>query len=80
MHKQTPFHAAIRKYGVKNFRRTTLAIFDTVQEALNLEASIVNEKFIRLKTTYNVVVGGGKPPVLNKITYQYDLDGNFVKE
>lgn len=80
MHKQTPFHAALRKYGVKNFRRSVLAIFDTEQEALELEAAIVNEKFIRLKTTYNIVVGGGKPPVLNKVTYQYDLEGNFIKE
>lgn len=80
MHKQTPFHAALRKYGVKNFKRTVLAIFDTEQEALNLESAIVNEKFIRLKTTYNIVLGGGKPPVLNKITYQYDLEGNFIKE
>ena len=75
-----PFHAAICKYGPKNFRRTTLAIFNTEQEALDLEAAIVTEKFIRLKNTYNVVVGGGNPPILNKVTYQYDLKGNFIKE
>lgn len=75
-----PLHQAMLKYGVKNFRRVTLKAFDTLQEALDLEAILVDEKFIRRKDTYNITLGGGKPPILSKVVYQYDLNGNFIAE
>ena len=79
-HPKEPFHFAVKKYGIKNFQRKTLAVFDTVEEALNLERQIVNEEFIRRKDTYNATLGGGLPPVYKKTIYQYDLEGNFIKE
>lgn len=79
-HPKEPFHFAVKKYGIKNFQRKTLAVFDTVEEALNLEKQIVNEDFIKRKDTYNATLGGGLPPVYKKTIYQYDLAGNFIKE
>lgn len=68
------------KYGVSNFYRQTLRIFDTLEEAKQLESIIVNEDFVRRTNTYNMTIGGGMPPILNKIVYQFDLQGNLIKE
>lgn len=76
----TPFEAAVNKYGIHNFKRETLAVYDTMQEALDLEIKIVDEEFIRRKDTYNITLGGGMPPITTKIVYQYSMDGNFIKE
>lgn len=75
-----PFEFAVKKYGFDSFKRATIKIFDDLQEALDLEAEIVNEDFIRRTDTYNITLGGGLPPILNKVIYQYDLEGNFIKE
>lgn len=75
-----PFHKAVKKYGYNAFKRATIKVFDNEQDALDLEAEIVNEDFIKRTDTYNVTVGGGMPPLLNKIIYQYDFEGNFIKE
>ena len=47
-----PFHHAVKKYGPKNFKRLTLYVCDTLQEALELEAKIVNEEFIKRRILY----------------------------
>lgn len=80
MYGKYRIHAAIRKYGVDNFKRLTLAVFDTLKEALALEKQIVNEEFVARKDTYNMTVGGNIPPTIVKIIYQYDMEGNFIKE
>lgn len=77
---KTPFQYAVKKYGFDSFKRTIVKVFDTKQEALDLEEYIVNEEFIKRKDTYNITVGGSIPPLLNKIIYQYSLDGIFIKE
>jgi len=53
---------AIKKYGVSNFTRETLFVFDDEKVALEKELEIVNETFIKRPDVYNVVVGGGLPP------------------
>lgn len=73
-------HNAILKYGVKNFYRITLKVFDNPEEAFKLESELVNEDFIKRSDTYNMIVGGFIPPINNKIIYQFDLFGNIVKE
>ena len=75
-----PIHAAILKYGTHNFVRRTLKVFDNRQDALDLEAWLVNDEFIKRPDTYNIVVGGGAPPILNKEVYQFDIKGNFIKK
>lgn len=77
---KTPFQYAIKKYGFDAFERSTIKIFDSYKEAFNLEAELVNEDFIKRTDTYNVILGGGGMPDNSKIVYQYDLEGNFIKE
>lgn len=77
---KVPFCLAVQKYGFDSFKRSTIKVFDIEQEALDLEAEIVNEEFIAREDTYNIALGGGMPPLLNKVIYEYSLDGNFVKE
>lgn len=75
-----PFHKAIKKYGYNAFRRTTIQVFDSEEEALDLEAQIVTQEFIERQDTYNIALGGGMPPRHNKAIYQYDLTGKFINE
>ena len=76
----TAFQCAVTKYGPEKFKRTTLKIFDTLEEALIHEAYLVNEDFIKRTDVYNTIVGGGIPPRLNKIIYQFNLKGELIKE
>lgn len=80
IHKNTPFEAAVCKYGPDKFIRKTLFIFDTLEEALNKEKELVNEDFIKRKDTYNVALGGGVPPITAKKVYQFSLEGNLLAE
>jgi len=76
---KTPLHCAILKYGVKNFKRITLKVFDTLEDALDLERWLVSEDFIKRTDTYNATLGGGTPPELKRSVYQFDIKGNFIK-
>lgn len=80
LHGKYALHAAIRKYGINKFRRKTIAVFDTLEEALQLEKTLVTKDFLLRSDTYNEVLGGGMPPITCKVIYQYDLDGNYIKE
>ena len=82
LHPKTPFQRACKKYGLDAFRRYTLFVFDTYEEALEMEKLIVNEEFVRRKDTYNAMVGGGSGlvPSCEVPIYQYDLDGNYIAE
>lgn len=77
----TPLKRAVCKYGISSFRRITLAVFETKEEAYNLEALIVNESFIKNPNTYNIKLGGsgGCTEILKKKVYMYDSNGDFVK-
>lgn len=75
-------HYAIKKYGVNNFKRQTLAIFDNEEDAYLLECSIVNEEFLKRTDVYNTALGGsnGSYILTCKKVCQYDLNGNFLQE
>ena len=79
-HPKEPFHYAVKKYGIKNFKRKTLKVFDNRQDALDLERQLVDEEFIRRSDTYNITIGDGDPPLLKKKVYQFDIKGTFIKE
>ncbi len=81
-HKNYKFHMALKKYGVKNFIRSTIQIFDNEEDAYSLEESIVNEEFLKRDDVYNMALGGKCTlSEQHKIPcYIYDKDGNFIKE
>lgn len=79
---KTAFQHAVKKYGPNNFKRKTLAVFDTIEEASDLEEQLVNEKFLTRNDVYNMVLGGlGGYFISNRVkVYQYDENGNYLKE
>lgn len=81
-HSKTAFQFAVKKYGPKNFKRTTIAIFDEEEDAYTLEEAIVNKEFLQRKDVYNLALGGvfGAWYSNQKEVFQYDLQGNFVKK
>lgn len=80
------FQRAVKKYGPKNFKRSIIKIFPYTkqgeEEAFALEADIVNEEFLKRSDVYNLALGGKVGgQILQRIPcYQYDSDGNFIKE
>lgn len=80
MNGGTLFQLAVKKYGPKQFKRKTLKVFDTLEEAIKCENHLVNEAFVKRQDTYNMICGGGYPPDLSKEVYQFDLQGNFIKK
>lgn len=49
---------AIKKYGIKNFKKEILAEFDRETAAYEFEATVVTEDFVARIDTYNLRVGG----------------------
>jgi len=49
---------AVKKYGIKNFKREILSFFDSYDDALNEEAWLVDENWIKSADNYNVALGG----------------------
>lgn len=50
--------SAIAKYGVENFSRTILEVFDTSSSMYSREKEIVTDEFLRREDTYNLRRGG----------------------
>lgn len=53
---------AIKQYGIENFDKEHLFIFDTRQEALLKEQELVTEELVLDENCYNLVLGGGDAP------------------
>ena len=83
MHPKTHFQFAVKKYGIKNFIRTTIKEFDNEKDAYRLEAELVTEEFLKRDDVYNLALGGR----LNydnlhnpkKEIHMYDLEGNYIR-
>lgn len=75
-HPRTPLHYALRKYGINQFVRETLYVFETEKEAYEKEAELVNDDFINSQKTYNALLGGrqgGCKP--SRPVYYFSKDG-----
>ena len=79
MNPKTAFQYAVKKYGIKNFKRITLYVFDKAEDAYNKEKEIVDENFIKQDNNYNLILGGGVERPTEPI-YQFDDLGNLVKK
>ena len=77
---KTAMQKAVSEFGVKNFRRETLAVFDTPEEAYDLEGELVNEEFLSRPDVYNMILGGRINHSDGIKCYQYTIDGVFLKE
>lgn len=81
IHPKTKFQYAIKEYGFSNFIRNTIKVFDNSEDAYFLEAELVDEEFLKRPDVYNMVLGGRGGSDAEAIkTYQYDENGNFIKE
>lgn len=78
-HPTCAFHRALKKHGYKNFKRSTLHVFDDEKSAYDKEAEIVNLEFIKRRDNYNTKLGGIHGEYYDYI-YKYDFDGNLISE
>jgi len=49
---------SIKKYGLENFKKEYIGIFNNDEEMFKMESKIVTEEFINDPSTYNIVIGG----------------------
>lgn len=79
---KTAFQYAVQKYGPSNFKRVTIKEYDNEDDAFLLEEELVNSDFLKRKDVYNQVLGGKGGDFSNNSIpcYQYDLNGNFLRE
>jgi hypothetical protein len=49
---------SINKYGVENFQKEILQVFETMEEAYTAESDIVTKDFVLREDTYNLNTGG----------------------
>lgn len=79
-YSKTCFQTAVNQYGVKNFKRETLAVFDTEEEACFVEGLLINKEFLSRSDTYNMILGGINDDTRTTKIYRYLVDsGKFDK-
>lgn len=80
LNPRTNFQQAVKKYGFDAFRRYTLAVVDTEEEALMLESIIVSQAFVDRLDTYNMIVGGQEIHKAIIPVNQFNMDGSLVEK
>lgn len=67
----------IKEYGVENFSKEILFVFDDKNEMIEKEKELVDEKFIARNDTYNIILGGGFFDSTDCISVK-DKNGNYL--
>lgn len=76
---KTKFQQAVKEFGCKNFHREILSIFDSSDDAYDLERMLVNEEFLARNDVYNMILGG-KTNIPEGVTvYMYNSKGEYVE-
>lgn len=69
---------AIKKYGMENFQKDILFVFDNPEEMIAKEAELVDRKFIARKDVYNIKLGGEGWLTFDSVTVK-DSEGNCFR-
>jgi hypothetical protein len=73
---KSAFLDAVIKYGYSNFERKILSFYDTIEECIEEEKFIVDEKWVKSNNNYNISLGGNGG-TLNKKLSKEDEDNLF---
>jgi hypothetical protein len=68
---------AVKKHGVENFRKDILQFFDNEADAYAHETLIVNEEYVAREDTYNMTIGGKKPPARKGVKLDDETRARF---
>ena len=79
-YSKTNFQLAVNQFGVKNFKRITLAEFSSEEEAQELESALVTEEFFSRNDVYNTILGRIPKEYKDIKCYRYKNTGEFDKE
>lgn len=75
---KTFLQQAVKEFGVKNFKRSTIGIFNTYNEAWKAECLIVNDLFLERTDVYNTIKASSKS--LKDTIFKYSKEGKYIGE
>lgn len=72
---------AQEKYGIENFTREYLHVFDNAEDMFKMESELVNEEFVASDDTYNIMLGGnGGWDFINAKGFNPRYDSDFQRK
>jgi hypothetical protein len=72
----TNIKKAIKEFGISNFNKEVLFIFDNKEDMILKEKELVNKEFILREDTYNISLGGGTYNSTDMVVTK-DIHGNI---